>query len=240
MAMVCGSQRCSATFTSFQVGTKDPQRKPGCLVSLLYVSFTKSGTERESRHICASMPALQSVAFETVPMLAWLTLWQWPCLLLSRQIVNSSLFFYASFLQARGRDVLGFVMETVSRAPQHFRWLCAGDSVWSSSSTLQIFWDASHLWWLLCLPVYLPRTEDGSCTMNVTCQSGLEPFHVSLFVAENGVQCKSKAWVQTRQTGLSLVKKSHSVTRYKINRMHTSFVKTSLFFPSESIDHTTI
>ena len=34
-------------------------------------------------------------------------------------------------------------------------WHCVPAGSVSSSSTLQIFWDASHLWWMLCLPVYL-------------------------------------------------------------------------------------
>ena len=34
-------------------------------------------------------------------------------------------------------------------------WHCVPAGSVSSSSTLQIFWDASHLWWMLYLPVYL-------------------------------------------------------------------------------------
>ena len=66
-----------------------------------------------------------------------LSCWWWPFLILSIKIMNHSS-FYTSLLD-QCCNVLGFVC------------ICSV----SSSSTLQIFWDPSHLWWLLCLPAYL-------------------------------------------------------------------------------------
>ena len=59
--------------------------------------------------------------------------WQWPFLALSRKIAKQFLFLCLSPPGSQWCDVLGFV---------------PAGSV-SSSSTLQIFWDASHLWPLL-------------------------------------------------------------------------------------------
>ena len=62
----------------------------------------------------------------------------------------------------RWRDVLGFVPT---------------GSV-SSSSTLQIFWEVSHLWGLLCLPVYLlghfPSLRWKRIWYNLTISNGFE------------------------------------------------------------------
>ena len=65
--------------------------------------------------------------------------WRWHSLVLSRKIIQRFLFPRLSPPGNRWCNVLGFVPV---------------GSV-SSSSTLQIFRDASHLWGLLCPPVYL-------------------------------------------------------------------------------------
>ena len=65
----------------------------------------------------------------------WWSCWWWPFLILSIKIIDHSSF--CTSLLDQCCDVLGFVC------------ICSV----SSSSTLQIFWDASHLWWLLCPPI---------------------------------------------------------------------------------------
>ena len=65
--------------------------------------------------------------------------WRWPYLVLLRKIVQRFLFPRLSPPGDRWSDALGFVHT---------------GSV-SSISTLQTFRDSSHLWWLLCPPVYL-------------------------------------------------------------------------------------
>ena len=91
---------------------------------------------RSSRwHLCAlKSPYAHNVAFETVPMFVW----RWPSLVLSGKIVYRFFFPRLSPPGDRWCDVLGFV---------------TAGSV-SSSSTLLIFQEASHLWGLLCPPVY--------------------------------------------------------------------------------------
>ena len=67
------------------------------------------------------------------------SVWRWPFLVLSRKIVQRFLFPRFSSPGDRWCDVIGFV---------------TAGSV-SSSSTCQIFRDASQLLWLLCPPVCL-------------------------------------------------------------------------------------
>ena len=88
--------------------------------------------------------------------------WWWP-LILSRKIVGHFLFPHLTPPGNWWYDVLGFVPAgSVSR-----------------SSTLQIFWDASHVWWLLCLPVYLlshfPSPQGSTYT-----KVDVEHWHASL------------------------------------------------------------
>ena len=74
--------------------------------------------------------------------------WRWPSLVLSRKIVERFLFPRISPPGDRWCNVLGFVPE---------------GSV-SSSSTLQIFQEANHLWWLLYPPVCrLGRHVQDNC-----------------------------------------------------------------------------
>ena len=89
--------------------------------------------------ICA--PSCLSEVSSTFP-LKWFqcsSAWWWPSLILLRKIIECFLFPCLSPPGDRWCDVLGFVPT---------------GSV-SSSSTLQILWEASHLWELLCQPVYL-------------------------------------------------------------------------------------
>ena len=138
---------------------------------------------RSEKPICAP-PCLSevspTVAFETVPMFVWLTM------ALSHPFKEDRLakrFQRLSLPGDRWCDVLGFV---------------PAGSV-SSSSTFWIFQEASHLWGLFCLPVYLLgcfpsiRHAQGSIPTGVFkggCQplthSSLGfPFHFSLFVASS-------------------------------------------------------
>ena len=104
--------------------------------------------------------------------------WRWPFLVLSMKIAERFLFLRPSPLGDRWCDVLGFV---------------PAGSV-SSSSPLQIFRDATRLWWLLFPPVYLLchflwlrlvqdstpiGFSEGGCP---TCQSGLP---IPLFTFSN-------------------------------------------------------
>ena len=68
--------------------------------------------------------------------------WQWPFLVHSRKITKHFLIPCLSPPGDWWRDVFGFV---------------PAGSV-SSSSTLQIFWGANHLWWLLC-PLACPLSH---------------------------------------------------------------------------------
>ena len=90
--------------------------------------------------------------------------WRWPSLVLLRKIVQRFLFPRLSPPGDRWSDALGFVHT---------------GSV-SSISTLQTFRDASHLWWLLCPPVYLlchfplfHHVQGSTPTGVFECQSGL-------------------------------------------------------------------
>ena len=65
--------------------------------------------------------------------------WRWPSLVLSRKIIWRFLFPHLSPPGNWWCDVFG----------------CVPTGSTSSSSTLQTFRDANHLWWLLCLSVYL-------------------------------------------------------------------------------------
>ena len=138
--------------------------------------------------IMRSIPSLRSfpnVAFETVPMLVWLTM------VLSRPFKERLLFLRLSPPGHQWCDVLGFV---------------SAGSV-SSFSTLQIFRETSHLRWLLCPPVYLLgyfpslRHVQGStptgysergCRLSIHSILGF-PFHFSLEVFAQIKQKRSEA-----------------------------------------------
>ena len=132
-------------------------------------------------HMCStsSLSSFPNVAFETVPLFVWLTM------VLSRPFKDHLAF--PRPLPLSSRDQL-----CVSLA------LCLNGSV-SSFSAIQILREASHLWGLLCPPVYLLdcfhslRHVQGStptgvfegiyrpwihCTLDF-------PFHFSLFVASS-------------------------------------------------------
>ena len=96
--------------------------------------------------------------------------WQCPCVVLSREVVDHCPLISLCSPGDRWRcNVIGFV---------------PAGSV-SSSSTFQIFRNASHLWWLLCPPVYA-RCHFiwclGGCRTLTYASLGF-PFHFSLFVA---------------------------------------------------------
>ena len=109
--------------------------------------------------------------------------WRWSSLVLSSKIVYRFLFWPPSPPGDRRCGILGFV---------------PAGSV-SSSSTLQIFREASYLWWLPCPLVYLLghfpslRHVQGSTPTGVfedgcrplTHSSLGFPFHFSLFVASS-------------------------------------------------------
>ena len=67
----------------------------------------------------------------------------------------------------------------------------------SISSTLQIFQDASHLWWLLCLPVYPPSHFQGSSRsesiklLHLNLFPTFPPPHVTLFHSSVSVSTMS-------------------------------------------------
>ena len=104
------------------------------------------------------------------------TAWQWPSLVLSVKVFERFLFCYASLFQA-----IDGVSSLALRAP--------ASSV-SSSSTFQIFRDASLLWLLFfpafCLLGHFPslRRVQGSTPTGVSESANLGfPFYFSLFVA---------------------------------------------------------
>ena len=111
-----------------------------CEDSAVYVVIMSSLTTQSKcwgKSIC-STPSLRSfsnVAFEPVPMLVWLTMAQ-SCPF--KAVVHCCRSLCLSPPGDQWCDVHGFV---------------PASSV-SSSLTLQIFWDTSHLRWLLCLTVY--------------------------------------------------------------------------------------
>ena len=136
---------------------------------------------RSEKPICAP-PRLSEVS-PTLPLKRFQcpSDWQWPSLVLSRKIVLRFLFPRLSPPDDRWCDALGFVLA------------CRV----SSFSILQIFREASHLWGLLCPPVYLldhfPLLQhvqgsppagglEGECRPSTHFSLGF-PFHYSLFVA---------------------------------------------------------
>ena len=87
--------------------------------------------------------------------------WWWPSLVLSRKIISlrSKDCIYVWLMMGLScpfkEDHLALPLSTPlfsKRLMVWCPWLCV-----SSFSTLEISWEASHLWWLLCLPVYLLR-----------------------------------------------------------------------------------
>ena len=128
---------------------------------------------RSEKPICA--PPCFSEVSPTSPLKRFQCLsdWRWPSLVLSRTIVYRFLFPRLSPPGDRWCDVLGFV---------------PAGSV-SSFSTLQIFREASHLWGLLCPPVYLLgrfpslRYVQGSTSTNRNFRrwmSTIDAFHSGL------------------------------------------------------------
>ena len=115
----------------------------GKLQVLVYPQFSsvqlKMVSMRSEKPICAP-PRLSEVS-PTLPLKRFQCSsdWRWPSLVLSRKIVWRFLFPRLSLPGDRWCGVLGFV--PAARV--------------SSSSTLQIMRKASHLWGLLCPPVYL-------------------------------------------------------------------------------------
>ena len=127
-----------------------------------------------------STPFLRNVhivAFETVPTLVWLTMALSPPFKDDRLALPLSTPLFSGWLMV------------------WCPWLVPAASV-SNSSTLQIFREASHLWRLLCLPVYLlcrfpslghvqgstPTVFEGRCRPLAHSTLGI-PFHFSLCVA---------------------------------------------------------
>ena len=89
-------------------------------------------------HCTPSLRSFPNVAFETVPMLLLSTM------ALSQRLKMSERFFLCFSLPPPFPQAIDSVM-SLALYPQ----------VVSSSSTFQIFRDASHLRWLLCPPFYL-------------------------------------------------------------------------------------
>ena len=149
---------------------------PSCSsVQFSSVQFSSS-YELEKAHMCSSL-SLKSFPVLPLKQFQCLSDWWWPSLVLSRKILF--LFQHLSPPGSRWCDVLGFV---------------SAGSV-SSSSTLQIFWGASHLCWLLFPPVYLFVGHFPSlwhvkrCTSTGVFKAGCQPvthsnqgfpFHCSL------------------------------------------------------------
>ena len=107
--------------------------------TVLHGSSVQDGIYALKKAIMHSTPSLRSFSivavFETVLRFVWLTM----ALLSFQGRSSSASSFQASPPGDRWCDVLGFVPT---------------GSV-SSSSTLKIFQEASHLWGLLCPPIYL-------------------------------------------------------------------------------------
>ena len=127
-----------------------------------------------------SLRRFPSASFETVPVFVWLTM------ALSLPFREDRLALPHSTPLSSRRSIVW--------CP----WLCARSNV-SSSSTLQIFREASRLWGLLCPPVYLlgpfPSLRhvqgntptggfEGGCRPSTYSSLGLS-FHFSLFVARS-------------------------------------------------------
>ena len=108
-------------------------------VTVLFISF-QDGIYALGKAHMRSTPSLRrvpNVAFETVPVFAWLTM------------------TLSSFPFKEDRLALPLSTPLSSRRSMlWYPWLCARTAQ-ATSSSLQIFRDASHLCWLLCPPVCL-------------------------------------------------------------------------------------
>ena len=126
--------------------------------------------------------------------------WRWPFLVLSRKIIDRFIFLRLSPPGDRWCGVLGFVP--------------AGNV--SSSSTLQIFRDATRLSWLLFPPVYRSALSlpSGQYTHRIfrrwmsnvdTCQSGL-PIPLFTFCSRLIESVRMMAWL----CGLTVTSRGNS------------------------------
>ena len=101
-----------------------------------------------------------TLAFKTVPMFVWLTVARHSRPL--RKIDNRFLFLHLSSRRS------------MVWCPA---WLCAAGNVSESSTRLQIFRNASHLWQLLCPPFYL--LAFGDRTVHCSAAASIAQYIIS-------------------------------------------------------------